>query len=540
MKLSRCSLTLRNPTTCEWASSFTNQNVRWISHSYPRHESAEKKSSSSRTHFAPATSNHQPPLPVRIALVSTTTALATPAFPALGFLYLVLRVTVPDANMRKIMEGRWGVFLSFTTFTLLPNLYHGTVASLILPCAISNAIVAGGVYGLVDMATGGPSSSSESLKKALQTPWITGSGIGISVGYVAPNHLYGPVMEHLYGLDGMSQSVHYIMGLPYATEVSVVTGAVAGMLLHPLLYYPTHGIPSLGHWGYFSGAALAAATSALLYVYYGREETGLPVPYGSLIEPSKIDLIDSILRYNNISGNVETYSLNKQQFIGSPDVCLEGQRIAEASRSFIGSGKVVFDERWLAFVYNYWDANTRKRYPDHIVNIKPKRDLQLQQNSMALTDASVAVVLHSERNATAKTGRDMMKTLAIINGLNEGRKLPLKRLEDFASAIELLMTMKQLKQDQQPFDVQVSTLETFIHRRCPELTLYTSDEEYENESVESQLRMSNWKGPESSQAMDRWKKVQEKETYQTWKNRALFVATGVLLSIAGSMLQGSR
>jgi hypothetical protein len=83
-----------------------------------------------------ALDNHQPPLPIRIALVSTTTALATPSFPALGFLYAVMRFTVPDANLRKAMEGRWGTLLSFTTWTLLPKLYHGTVASLILPCEL--------------------------------------------------------------------------------------------------------------------------------------------------------------------------------------------------------------------------------------------------------------------------------------------------------------------------------------------------------------------------------------------------------------------
>ena len=77
---------------------------------------------------------------MRIALVSTTTALATPSFPALGFLYLVLRVTVPNADLRKAMEGRWGALLSFTTWTLLPKLYQGSVASLILPFSVGNAV----------------------------------------------------------------------------------------------------------------------------------------------------------------------------------------------------------------------------------------------------------------------------------------------------------------------------------------------------------------------------------------------------------------
>ena len=41
-------------------------------------------------------------------------------------------------------------------------------------------------------------------------------------------------MEHLYGLDGMTQSMQTIMSDNLTT--------VAGILLHPMLYYPTHGI----------------------------------------------------------------------------------------------------------------------------------------------------------------------------------------------------------------------------------------------------------------------------------------------------------
>lgn len=448
------------------------------------------------------------------------------------------------------MEGVWGTLLSFTTWTLLPTLYHGTVASLILPCAVGNAIVAGGVYGLVDLACGGPSSSSDSMNKVLRNPLITGSGIGATVGYVAPHYLYGPVMENLYAMDGMSQSMHYVMGLPFATEVSVATGAVAGLILHPLLYYPMNGISGM-HWGYFTGTALAAVTSALVYVYYGREDVGLPVPEGSFIEPSKIEMIDSIMRYNNVSGELETYSLNKQKFIGSSDKCLEGQTIAEASRSYAKSGNVVFDDRLLAFVYNYWDVNAKTRYPDHILNMKTKRELQQKQNSMALTDASVVAILHDEKygtiqneSASITNSSDVMKILATIDGLNplnRGRKQlspTFKYLEEVSVAIELLMIVKQSKQEHPYINIPVPTLERFIRRRCPELTLYTSEEQYAGESVETQLRIANWKGPEISHAMNRWTRIQEKETYRTWRNRAFFVATGVFLSIAGSMLQG--
>ena len=140
-------------------------------------------------------------------------------------------------------------------------MYGGTVASLILPCAIGNAIVAGSVYGLIDVACNHRNnnllarSGSGSGSTVLQNP-MTGAGIGMSVGYIAPNYIYGPVMEQIYALEGMSTSMHQLMAFPYATEVSVITGAIAGTVLHPLLYYPINGVPGL-HWKYFSGVALA-------------------------------------------------------------------------------------------------------------------------------------------------------------------------------------------------------------------------------------------------------------------------------------------
>lgn len=544
------------PTSCACVIAPRYNGARRISGSCLRHEAAEKQSHASGgggdAAPAAASAEHRPPLPVRIALVSTTTALATPSFPALGFLYLVLRVTVPDANLRKVMEGRWGSLLSFTTWTLLPKLYHGAVASVILPCAVGNAIVAGGVYGLVDLATGGPSGSSEQLNRVLATPWITGSGIGATVGYFAPNYLYGPLFENMYAMEGMTQSIGYVMSVPYATEVSVVTGAVAGMLLHPLLYYPMNGVPGL-RWGYFSGAALLACTSALVYVYYGREQVGLPVPDGSFIEPSQLDIANSIVRFNNATGDVETYSLTKQMFIGPPEMCLEGRLVADSCRSYAESGKVVFDDRVLAFVYNYWDGSAVSRYPDHTVEIETKERLQLRQKSMALTDATAAAVLQNERfdvdhaNDSARsskggnTARIVLDTIEELSSAPSNAKAPSPssshhRLDDVIVATELLMLVKRSEQELTGAP-SAQTLESFIRRHCPELTLHTVEEEFSDASVESQLRIAGWKEPEYSEALSRWKMVEQKEA-RKWRNRILVVAAGAVLTIAGSFLQG--
>ena len=477
-----------------------------------------------------ATDHHQPPLLGRIALVSCTTALATPAFPALGFLYAILRITVPDANARKLMEGRWGSVLSFTTWTLLPNFYHGAVVSLILPCAVSNALVAGCAYGLVDMLSGGPKGKNAAL---LQKPWITGVGIGATVGFVAPNQVYGPMMENLWGLEGMAQSMNYVMSVPLATEVSVATGAVAGMILYPLLYYPVNGINGV-HWGF----PLAAVTSALYFIYYGRQESGLPLPEGSYIDPIKLELVDSVLRYNNTSGQIETYSLKSEQFIGSVEKCLQGRRIAELSRSYSSAGnKVVFDDRLLAFVYNYWDVKTATKYPDHVVSDIPSTTtLQQKQDSMVLTDASVATILHKNDWKTIQTAIDD------VDDNSDGKKQSssyLKSLQEVNIALELLILLQQAsKQEdavlQKQYIDEIPQLEKFIRRKCSTIVLYTNDEEFKGESVESQLENCGWKGPNLPGALQKWHHVQE-ESYNTWRNRVL-LATSVVVSMCCSLL----
>ncbi|KAL7548867.1 hypothetical protein ACHAWF_012133 [Thalassiosira exigua] len=488
--------------------------------------------------------SHVPPFPVRVALVSATTALATPSFPALGFLYLTIRVTVPDPNLRQMMVGKWGSLLSFTTWTLIPYLFHPSLASLILPCAVGNAVVAGGTYGLADLACGGPGSGPfPPLNKALKTPWIGGSGIGAAVGYIAPNFLYGPILERWYELEGATQSVAHLMDFPLATEVSVATGAVAGMLLHPLLFYPTHGVPGL-HWGYLSGTALTAVSAGLLYVYYWREGTGLPVPRGSFVSLSDMALVDSVLRYNNSSGDVETYTLKERQFVGSPDKCLEGQRIAEECREFAHSGKRVFDDRLLAFVYNFWDANLYKRHPEHVVNIKSEREIQETRESLAITDAAVAILMQRDARRNDQAGSagcssaDLLTSFDDILTTHKVRK-QVPFLDDAVIAIELLMISGRPEQAA-PIDADINAIEQFVKGRCPEIALYAGKDAACCESVEGQLRSAGWKGPNDvAHAEGAWERVRDGEARRVRRKRALMVAaTGVLLSVMGALLSG--
>jgi hypothetical protein len=429
------------------------------------------------------------------------------------------------------------------------------VASLLLPCAVGNAIVAGSVYGLVDVAACNLSrpDSNQNMNRVLQSP-MTGAGIGMTVGYVAPHYIYGPVMEQFYAMEGISHSIQQLMAFPYATEVSVVTGAIAGTLMHPILYYPINGVPGL-HWKYFSGVALAGVTSALFYVYYGRRDVGLPVPEGSYIDPSELDMVDSILRYNSLSGKIETYSLNKQTFIGPIGKCREGMKLAEKSRSYIAKSKsgrknVVFDDRVLAFVFNYWDMNVKTRYPEHVIeNIKTKEELQQIQNSLAVTDVHVAAIIQHEKESdqaippsSDTSNREMTLVQSIVDGLNamneEGKSLPyskFKQIGDLSTAIELLMILKT-QHNKELVDVSIQQLEQFVHRQYPELILYTADEQFAGESIESQLRIAKWKGPELYKAIARWEQVQKQDTRRVWMNRSLVVICGIVLSIVGGSI----
>lgn len=422
------------------------------------------------------------------------------------------------------------------------------MASLILPCAIGNALVAGTVYGAVDIAC----ESSTSLDKVRSTPYLFGSGIGATVGYMAPHYLYGPILEKIYGFDGMSSSIQYILSLPYVTSTSVITGAVAGMILHPLLYYPVHGIPGY-HWKYFSGTALAIAMATSFYVYHGRGDALLPIPDGSLMDTSQREIADSILRYDNKTGEIRTYSLYKGEFIGPSEKCMEGQQISKACRSYTGqssnvsklgwggeSERVVFDDRVLAFVYNYWDTDTKLRHPERVIIVKSEMELQQIQNSAASTDASVAYFLHK---ANAMNKNDMIKILTVIDDLNskvKGQKFSsdkVKQLENVSAAIELLLIMKQTNQVEVN-DVSVETLEKFVRQRFSDLILYSADELYRDMSVESQLRIANWKGSGLHDAIDNWKSVQEGERLNIRTGRLLIVVSGVILSVAASMLRG--
>ena len=478
----------------------------------------------------------RPPLPVRVALVSSATALATPAFPALGFLYLVGRAAVRDDSVRRSLEGRVGPVVSFACWTLVPALYGGPVASLILPCALGNAAVAGTVYGALDLAVGGPGTGAG--RTALRTPWIAGGGVGAATGYLGPNFAYGPILESLYGLDGASASLERLMSYPLANEVCVATGAAAGLLMYPLLYLPTEGVPGV-RWELSSGLALAATAGALGYVYYMQKDSGLPLPEGSYLSPDQADLVRSILRHNRASEHIETYSPGRDRFLGPEQMRLDGEEMAEACRAYSGGGKkAVFNDRLLAFAYNYWDSTTADRHPDGVVEIPTADETSRRQGAVATSDALAAALLLGEGRSGEGTGR-ILRTAGELARDGRGRAgVPsAEAFEDAASALEVLMSHRIHGRDL-PADSTEGRLEDFVRRQCPGVMLYPSDETFARTSVETQLRGTGWKAPDEGRSTSRWEEASERERMRTVRRRVVIAATGgaALLAIAGLML----
>jgi hypothetical protein len=52
----------------------------------------------------------------------------------------------------------------------------------------------------------------------------------------------------------------------------------------------------------------------------------------------------------------------------------------------------VFDDRLLAFIYNYCDVNVKTRNANHVVDIKSTDELKKTQDSLAINDV-VAILM---------------------------------------------------------------------------------------------------------------------------------------------------
>lgn len=195
-------------------------------------------STTQATSTSPTTNSSKPPLLVRTALVATTTAIGTPAFPVVGVLNFGLRYVVWDQATRSAILGATTILggvitlVRFAAMDLLPVAY--SYGQLFLPFAVVNGGLAGTAYLVLDAAYG----------TTVLASWRwTGAAIGAFVGLVGPiSGLYDHAVQWFYDIPEIDQWVSYALGNSMILPISITTGGMVGLAMHPLLYYPIVGI----------------------------------------------------------------------------------------------------------------------------------------------------------------------------------------------------------------------------------------------------------------------------------------------------------
>jgi hypothetical protein len=238
-----------------------NQTLRLSSTITELFSAATKKGT--ETEAAVAT-EFTPPLAVRSALVASTTAIATPAFPVVGFVNFGLRFFVIDRQMRQVVFGPVTIFsatLSLLTMAvndLLPYAY--SFAGLFLPFAVVNGALAGAAFTALDTALG--------TAVVAQNP-LAGASMGAFVGLVGPiSGLYDSAFQWFYNIPEVDGYFSWFLCNGITLPISVSTGFFVGGVMHPLLYRPILGLPGTP-WARFSGIILATSVALFGHLYYG-------------------------------------------------------------------------------------------------------------------------------------------------------------------------------------------------------------------------------------------------------------------------------
>ena len=409
------------------------------------------------------------------------------------------------------------------------------MAPAILPCAIGNGLVAGATYSVIDVASGGPTS------RILRSPLVAG-GIGAITGFVAPYFCYGPAFSAMYGMEGITESMRTILSYPIAAQVTMGTGFVAGVSMYPLLHFPMNGIKGI-HWINFSLPTLTAIALALWYVYSPDEK--MYVPEGSFIEPTKVPLLDSILRYNIETGEIETYSISVGGWVGPADLRKEGEQLANKLRE---SNDPAFDDRVVAWLDSYTFMDAASKYPDRVVSVRDNHQLKAAEEVMLRMDGIVAFILERSRNgksSTAETEERLVEVMSKMDELNQIRRSDRRKwrevdeIEAASVAVELLLILKLIatEKEAERGALLMKDAEGYISRKHPNLVLFAEDEEIKGESIQSQLLMRKWAdgAPDIAAAIESFRRINDDDKWERRRNRTIQVGT-ILLSIASMFM----
>lgn len=489
-----------------------------------------------------SSASHEPPLPVRVALVSTSTALCTPIFPAIGFINAVLRVMVSDSNLRNKLNGSIGTIVNIAFYYVLPYSYQ--YSSLLLPFAISNGICAGFGYATLDLVSGGPSS------RIMKNPYITGGGIGALTGLVAPHLLYGQLYSMMYGAEEISDVIHACTSISMFTQISCATGFVAGSMMYPILHYPIFGVEGI-HWVGFAGVTLLICMGTAIYIY--SPEKQLPLEKGSFVCPSQVPLLDAIIRYDVNERNFRTFSLSTNEWVGPFELIETGKLTAKEVRNYQSSRfsrKVhTFDNQVLAFL-SRWDNNVATAFPDNLVTVKDEKELQYIEEIFYRTDLVVDFVM--ERNGTDYIPLNDRVEMLLHFGRSiseKERTRRIKAIEGTSVGVELLFALRDHSEDK-PFLLKqndspsIDFLEKWVRKRAPGILLYKEDEQASDlrvtgESVESQLDSLMWRSRDVKEVHDHWVRLNNDEKKRNIAHGAV-IASSVLASLAAMALTTSN
>lgn len=498
---------------------------------------SRKRTTTTTTAINPIPKPHEPPLAVRVALVSTSTAICTPVFPAIGFVNAALRIMMPDPQLRQKISASAGTILNVAFWYILPFSYD--VAPILLPFAIGNGIVAGTAYGCLDILSGGPQS------KILKNPLITGGGIGAFTGVVAPTLVYGQVYSAMYGIEGISEIVRQGLGLvPFALQISGATGFVAGMALYPILHYPMFGVKNV-HWVNFSGVILLASGVTLYHIYSSDGEKIMPIlPDGSFVTPKEKAILDSVIRFNLMKNSFETYSLSYNSWIGPPELHLKAHMISEVVRLYHKNSwgnHYTYDDQVLAFLSRWMDSGIAERYPERIVTVKDPLELIQCQKQLQKTDLIVYAILEKTNDKTTKMEKiiETLDSFGKSTSKREKRKL-IRDVHSVCTAVEVLMSQRADPQNERNVQLQ-EEVTLWIRKRFPDILL-TKDEESSQsgslgQSIESQLNRAKW-NLNKHVAVSNWEE-QKKLEKQRLRNRRIMIFSGALLSLTSLIISNS-
>jgi len=198
--------------------------------------------------------------------------MMTPLFPVIGLNYLVFR-HVP-AEVRMAWLGGTSM-VSYSIMTLLPQAFY--YAPILLPFAIGNGMVAGGLYLAADLLAGGPKVLAQ--HRLFNHIPLFGPLLGATTAMLVP-YTYPLCWGYVFPWDNTFQNltmgtVYTVSSHPFVSSCLTFTGLAAGLVIHKMLEPVILGLPGWP-WPSLAGSVLAVSAFSLVALYSASSRTDVP------------------------------------------------------------------------------------------------------------------------------------------------------------------------------------------------------------------------------------------------------------------------